>query len=515
MTNTNTNQTANQNQTNTKGDVVQMKTVNQFTAVNYTAAGAENMIAQFTAKLVDGDKTVGFRYGHSLKGGQAMYLAFDGKAPQRVNAAQLYARLSKAGVKDLDMLRKAVAKLSVIRKDSYVVGTCACGKEVTAANMDFIQRNFAKLGISEFDMACYNCQKKPVVPATAKDAKPATKEQAPKQEKKDDAPKSSTDSAEVLTITKTAWDKMKSYVAELEAANKELGESEEELMNEVAELKQKLSVLIGDFGLVKDELADAWGAAYVAQASRLAEKAERSEALTPSSTPELDTKTAERSEATIEVEVQSSKEEHNADSTDKHNVRKCGICREEGHNARTCPNNPKNKHNAESSLINTQQEDGTKGAERSEAQEVSLPANDDSNVSEQESHQVEEALPGDAHTEMDTTEVPLVEDELPEFSTNEHNVPMDDCLACEELFPANTISPVTGCCPECHEDAMRMDAEMHKAVRQNMPARTGQSTEGKAGSTGSTTKYTCLVCFKKHADIDPIVGQCPDCIHAI
>lgn len=483
MTNqTNQTQGTNNNQnTQTKGEVKVMKTVEIKGFRAYKVEG-QKIPASFMLHVLDnGVKKQEVLFGHSNVGGQQTYVAVGQNAPIRMKSQELLNRLTSWGVADLAPVKEAIGQLRVIRKKDYVVGTCSCGGNATADVTDFVQRNHAKMGVSEFSVLCYDCSSKLFKGAksTPASSRPATEKEVADHKAKQEEKKAA--QPEVLRVQKSAWDKAMARIAELEAVAKRYEEMAHDTLVEVNELRvenAELKELLANPTVSTEEqelveLASIWGALVSAQEEALAKKAERSEAV-------------EQHNAAKQHNVESSQEQHNVE--DKHNAENehiivCSKCGQEGHKDARSPLCPSRKNRHKSDEVESHQESG-KEAERSEA-----PAT-----------QVEESPTAEAVLPVDTQEAPELE----------IGQVMDDCFVCEEFFPAEQISQATGCCPNCHSGVLALGRQLD-----NTPAEADYSFEVSEGSTVSVQDgaktYMCLGCFNKVSKLDSVSGMCTSC----
>lgn len=141
---------------------------------------------QVRMELQVGAKSQVVSFGHSAIGGRQTYLSARGKAPVSMTRAEFIKKLREANIENINQVSKALSAIRYFNRDEFVVAKCECCGTgyVTAANVDFIQRNHKalseKLGrkVNEFSRICYTCQghdgKKPVKKSAAKDSTSVT-----------------------------------------------------------------------------------------------------------------------------------------------------------------------------------------------------------------------------------------------------------------------------------------------------------------------------------------------------
>lgn len=164
-------QSQNQIQNTRKGNV---KTMNK--AIALQLINSKEVLDKNTGKkvvfpvqvqmtLTNGIKSQTVKFGYSRLGGRQTYLVVEGKAPVNMSRADFMQALHQWGVANLGQVQSYISRLKFFHRDQFIVAKCeCCGGYVTAANIDFIQRNYkklsAKLGrqITEHSRLCYKCQ---------------------------------------------------------------------------------------------------------------------------------------------------------------------------------------------------------------------------------------------------------------------------------------------------------------------------------------------------------------------
>jgi hypothetical protein len=159
------------NQTKTTKEMVSMK---QLTMSNVNGVGTDKAVA-VNVRLFNDQVASVVVFGYSPYGGRRTYLSkeVEGKrvrermtVPAFVNLVQPH--LAQA---DLSKLRHTVNSLKPIYTRNFITCLCmSCGSPVSAAEMDYIQRNADALQIDDFTALCMKCQpqrKTTVVPVDA------------------------------------------------------------------------------------------------------------------------------------------------------------------------------------------------------------------------------------------------------------------------------------------------------------------------------------------------------------
>lgn len=120
---------------------------------------------QVQMTLTNGIKSQNVKFGYSRLGGRQTYLVVEGKAPVNMSRADFLNALRKWNVANLGQVQNYVSRLKFFNRDQFIVAKCeCCGGYVTAANIDFIQRNYKKLSeklgreVTEHSRLCYKCQ---------------------------------------------------------------------------------------------------------------------------------------------------------------------------------------------------------------------------------------------------------------------------------------------------------------------------------------------------------------------
>ena len=120
---------------------------------------------QVQMTLTNGVKSQTVKFGYSRLGGRQTYLVVEGKAPVNMSRADFLNALRKWNVANLGQVQNYVSRLKFFNRDQFIVAKCeCCGGYVTAANIDFIQRNYKKLSeklgreVTEHSRLCYKCQ---------------------------------------------------------------------------------------------------------------------------------------------------------------------------------------------------------------------------------------------------------------------------------------------------------------------------------------------------------------------
>jgi hypothetical protein len=180
------------NQTKTTKEMVSMK---QLTMTNVNGVGTDKVVA-VQVRLANETKAAVVVFGYSPYGGRRTYLSkeVEGKRVRERMTVPAFVTLVQPHLAqaDLSKLRHTVNGLKPIFTRNFITCLCMnCGAQVSAAEMDYIQRNADALGINDFTALCMKCQpqrKTTVVPAPVKTTvKAPTKPQAPKAEVKPEA----------------------------------------------------------------------------------------------------------------------------------------------------------------------------------------------------------------------------------------------------------------------------------------------------------------------------------------
>lgn len=144
-----------QQQTTIKGEVKMNK------QVAMRKVEVQGVLVQMDVNVfVEGVEQQVVRFGYSKLGGRQTYLQKDGEV-KRVSRYQFVKDLKAFGIRNAKDLETAVYKLTPLYTRKHVTTGCKkCQKDVTAAEMDFIQRNYKRMGIGEFEALCMTCQPK-------------------------------------------------------------------------------------------------------------------------------------------------------------------------------------------------------------------------------------------------------------------------------------------------------------------------------------------------------------------
>lgn len=175
--------TAVQNQNQTKGEVVNMNNKLSFEAIK--AAGGHDVITGFYVSVSAGNSKRTAAFGYSKLGGRKTYLSkvVDGQPIVEEKTKKEFLQLMEAlniSVHDRSMLHSAVSKIRPIFRRNFVTCKCgSCGNGVTAAEMDYVQRNHRRLGVTAFTPICMTCQKKAAPAASAASGAPTPASTAP------------------------------------------------------------------------------------------------------------------------------------------------------------------------------------------------------------------------------------------------------------------------------------------------------------------------------------------------
>jgi hypothetical protein len=181
-----TNTTNNQNQTTNKkeNDIMKQATNFQLVGTKQIKSVATNKRESFPVQvrmdLNVGAKSQTVSFGYSGLGGRQTYLAVAGKAPVAMSRKDFIESLRSSGIHNVGAVSKALSHIRYFNRDEFIVAKCECCNKgyVTAANVDYIQRNHKKLAeklgrdVNEFSRICYACQghsgKKPAASKPAK-----------------------------------------------------------------------------------------------------------------------------------------------------------------------------------------------------------------------------------------------------------------------------------------------------------------------------------------------------------
>lgn len=142
---------------------------------------------QVRMTLEVGGKTQTVAFGFNRLGGRQTYIAPEGKAPQKMSRADFMKTLRSHNILNVKQVESFLARITPFYKDDLYVAKCDCCKTglVTAANVDYVQRNHEKMTeklgqpVTAFSKLCYTCQGRPAqkqqkpapsVPATAQKA---------------------------------------------------------------------------------------------------------------------------------------------------------------------------------------------------------------------------------------------------------------------------------------------------------------------------------------------------------
>lgn len=142
---------------------------------------------QVAMDLCVGDKVQHVTFGYSRLGGRKTYLVADDKAPVAMNRASFIQRLRAYNVLNMRQVENYLNQLKYFNRDEFIVSKCEHCESgyVTAANIDYVQRNYEKLteklgfAVSEHSKLCYTCQGvQTKIPAETQVKVPATSEHA-------------------------------------------------------------------------------------------------------------------------------------------------------------------------------------------------------------------------------------------------------------------------------------------------------------------------------------------------
>lgn len=160
-----------ENNNNEKGEVNMTKLAKEFKKVyskeikNTVTGKREKFLIQVQMVLDYGKTQIKVNFGHSGLGGRQTFLAV-GSDVKAVSRKDFLDGLRTTGIENVGAVEKALKHLEFFKKDDYIVSKCECCDKgfVTAANVDYIQRNYdkltAKLGREVFphSVICYKCQ---------------------------------------------------------------------------------------------------------------------------------------------------------------------------------------------------------------------------------------------------------------------------------------------------------------------------------------------------------------------
>lgn len=171
MTNQMTQVVGNQN-SNTKETVNMTNRAFNFSIINskevtvVSTRAKEVFPVQVRMELIVGGKSQQVQFGYSRLGGRQTYVMADGKAPTVMSRADFLNKLRAYHIPNMKQVQQELGKIRPFMRDEFIVAKCECCSTgyVTAANIDFTQRNHeklsAKLGrpVSPFSKICYKCQ---------------------------------------------------------------------------------------------------------------------------------------------------------------------------------------------------------------------------------------------------------------------------------------------------------------------------------------------------------------------
>lgn len=184
--------------TNTKGEVKTMTNK----AMNFVLVNSKEVVSvntrekvvfpvQVRMTLEVNGKTQSVAFGYNRMGGRQTYMVPEGKAPYVLSRAEFIKKLRASNILNMKQVEHYLGQIRSFHRDEFVVAKCECCGTglVTAANIDFVQRNHAKLTeklgreVTAFSKLCYTCQghegkktpakqqeKAPVIPASAEKA---------------------------------------------------------------------------------------------------------------------------------------------------------------------------------------------------------------------------------------------------------------------------------------------------------------------------------------------------------
>lgn len=158
--------------TNTKETVNMTNRAFNFSIINskevtvVSTRAKEVFPVQVRMELVVGGKSQQVQFGYSRLGGRQTYVMADGKAPKAMSRADFLNKLRAYHIPNMKQVQHELGKIRPFMRDEFIVAKCECCSTgyVTAANIDFTQRNHeklsAKLGrpVSPFSKICYKCQ---------------------------------------------------------------------------------------------------------------------------------------------------------------------------------------------------------------------------------------------------------------------------------------------------------------------------------------------------------------------
>lgn len=135
-------------------------------AHNKTTNAAVQVPVQVKFEVQTGNKVQRITFGYSRLGGRGMYMTVNGGAPKKMTKEAFVKMLNNNSLRGANVIKGKLRAIQSLHTDVFVVGTCECCKtnHVTAANMDFMQRNSQKLSaqlkrdLTPFSKVCYECQ---------------------------------------------------------------------------------------------------------------------------------------------------------------------------------------------------------------------------------------------------------------------------------------------------------------------------------------------------------------------
>lgn len=156
-------------------------------AFNTASKSYVQVPAQIKMEIAKGDKKQVVAFGFARTGGRGLFMTVDGNAPVSITRRDFLDRMRRGNVNGLDVILTKLSKLNSLHSDKFIVAKCECCGEatVTAANMDFMQRNHVRLSeklnrtLNAFSKVCYACQGKGPKQPKQQPKQPAVVQEAP------------------------------------------------------------------------------------------------------------------------------------------------------------------------------------------------------------------------------------------------------------------------------------------------------------------------------------------------
>lgn len=179
------NQTTNQKGTNTMTNTnkaTNFTVVNSTQAVSTTDRSKHVFPVQVRMTLNVNGKSQSVAFGYNRLGGRQTYVVAAGKAPVVMSRSEFINTLTSSKIGNMKQVQYHLSQLRSFKQDEFVVAKCDCCATglVTAANIDFIQRNHAALStklnkeVTAFAKLCYVCQGREAAKPKAEPTTPAT-----------------------------------------------------------------------------------------------------------------------------------------------------------------------------------------------------------------------------------------------------------------------------------------------------------------------------------------------------